>query len=50
MSALRRNIPAIRVALLAVFLGLAVAFAFTQYDLARQTLRVICSSCLGLGG
>ena len=50
MNVLQRNIPAIRIVLLVMFLGLAVGYSFTQYDLARQMVITICISCLGLGG
>jgi small-conductance mechanosensitive channel len=50
MNILQRNIPALRIVLLVLFLALAVGYSFTQYDLARQTVIAICISCLGLGG
>ena len=50
MNVFQRNMPAIRIVLLVLFLALAVGYSFTQYDLARQTVIALCISCLGLGG
>lgn len=47
---LRLNMALIRLLLLGLFASLAVVFAFDQYGLARDTVRFICISCLGLGG
>ena len=47
---LQSNIALMRIILLGLFVCLAVVYAFDQYGLARDTVRFICISCLGLGG
>ncbi len=39
-----------RLALTAVAVAFVAAFAASQYDLVRDTVRFICINCLGLGG
>ena len=39
-----------RLALLSVFAAFIAAFAATQYDLVRASVRLICIHCIGLGG
>ena len=44
------NVVGARVVLLAVSLAFVAAFVADQYGLARDAVRFICISCLGLGG
>ena len=44
------NVVGARAVLLAVFLAFVGAFAVDQYSLARDAVRFICISCLGLSG
>jgi hypothetical protein len=44
------NVVGARVVLLAVSLAFVGAFVVDQYGLARDAVRFICISCLGLSG
>jgi len=43
-------LPAARLALLGLFLFLVAGFAAAEYGMVRDTVRFICTTCIGLGG
>jgi hypothetical protein len=45
-----KNATFIRLALLGIFVALIAAFAATQYETVRDTVRFICIHCIGLSG
>ena len=48
-SRIRLNsVASVRLAVVIVFVAFIAAFALTQYDTVRDTVRFICISCLGL--
>ena len=43
-----RNVTLVRIVLFGLFVFFVVGFAIDQYGLVRDSVRFICTSCLGL--